>query len=142
MAATKRVAGVVTMHLAAGQANMGKAGQALGPYGVNIVEVVRSYNAATEHQRGQTVPAVVTIYEDRSFSLALKTPPTSALLRQATGLEKGSAHPNGLPVATLTRTQLREVAKRKLPDLNTDDLEVAEKTVAGTARSMGIAISD
>lgn len=86
------------MHLEAGQANLGKAGQVLGPYGVNIVEVVPSYNAATAHRRGEIVPAVVTIYEDRSFSLVLKTPPASVLLRRAAGLEKGSAHSNGLPV--------------------------------------------
>ncbi|MDN5934125.1 MAG: 50S ribosomal protein L11 [Pseudonocardia sp.] len=92
-------------------------------------------------QRGQIVPAVITVYEDRSFSLVTKTPPTSALLRQAAGLTKGSSRPNGAPVATLTRAQVREVAQRKLPDLNTDDLDVAEKTVAGTARSMGIAIT-
>jgi large subunit ribosomal protein L11 len=138
----KRVAAVVTIQLDAGQASMGKAGQALGPHGVNIVEVVRSYNATTENQRGDIVPAVVTIYEDRSFSLVTKTPPTSALLRKAAGLSKGSARPDGVPVAALTRTQLREVARRKLPDLNTDDLDTAAEIVAGTARSMGIAVSD
>ena len=142
MPPAKRVAAVVSIQLDAGQANMGKAGQALGPHGVNIVEVVRTYNAASDSQRGDIVPAVITIYEDRSFSLVTRTPPTSALLRKAAGLDAGSARPDGAPVATLTRTQLREVARRKLPDLNTDDLDAAERTVAGTARSMGIAVSD
>lgn len=140
MPARTRVAAVVTIQLAAGEANMGKVGQALGPHGVNLVELVRGYNAATEHQRGEVVPAVVTIYEDRSFSLVTKTPPTSALLRAAAGLEKGAAHPNGSPVAALSTAALREVARRKLPDLNTDDLEAAMRTVAGTARSMGISV--
>jgi len=139
--ANKKVAAVVTIQLDAGQANMGKAGQALGPHGVNIVEIVRTYNAATEAMRGDVVPAVVTIYEDRSFSLVTRTPPTSTLLRKAAGLEKGAGHPNGTPVARLTREQLREVARRKLPDLNTDDLAAAERIVAGTARSMGIAVT-
>lgn len=139
-AARKKVAATVSIQLDAGQANMGKAGQALGPHGVNIVEVVRQYNAATEGQRGDVVPAVVTIYEDRSFSLATKTPPTSTLLRKAAGLDKGAASPNGSPVGAVTREQLREVARRKLPDLNTADLDSAERVVAGTARSMGIAV--
>jgi large subunit ribosomal protein L11 len=142
MPPTKRVAAVVTIQLEAAEAKMAKAGQAIGPYGVNLVEVVRTYNAATAKQRGQTVPAVITIYEDRSFSLVTNTPPTSALLRQAAVLTKGAPRPDDAPVATLTRAQVREVAQRKLPDLNTDDLDAAENTVAGTARSMRIAISD
>ena len=99
MSPAKRVAAVVNIQLEAGQANMAKAGQALGPHGVNLVEAVRTYNAATERQRGQVVPAVITIYEDRSFALVIKTPPTSALLRQAAGLAKGAALQNGAPVA-------------------------------------------
>jgi len=94
MPPAKRVAAVVNIQLDAGAAQMGKAGQALGPHGVNIVEVVRAYNTATEHQRGEIVPAVITIYEDRSFTLATKTPPTSALLRTAAGLAKGSSRPH------------------------------------------------
>jgi len=140
MAPTKRVIAVRTLHLVAGQAAIAKLGQALGQYGLNLVELVRTYNAATEAQRGQIVPAVVTIHDDRSFSLATKTPPTSALLRQVAGLDKGAAAPNGAPVATLTRDQLRGVARQKLPDLNTDDLDAAVRIVAGTARSMGIAV--
>ena len=141
MAAAKRVAAVVNIQLEAGQANMTKVGQALGTYGINLVEVVRTYDEASRNQRGEIIPAVVTIYEDRSFSLDTKTPPTSALLRHTASLTKGSARPNGVSVATLTRAQVREIARRKLPDLNTDDLDAAEKTVAGTARSMGIAIA-
>jgi large subunit ribosomal protein L11 len=141
VAPTKRVAAVVNVQLDAGQANMAKVGQALGPHGINLIEVVRIYDAASANQRGEIVPAVVTVYEDRSFSLVTKTPPTSSLLRQAAGLTKGSPRPNGALVATLTRSQIREVAQRKLPDLNTDDLDAAERIVAGTARSMGIAIS-
>jgi large subunit ribosomal protein L11 len=140
MATTGRVAAVVNIHLEAGQANMAKVGQALGQYGINLVEVVRGYDTASANQRGEIVPAVVTVYEDRSFSLITKAPPTSALLRQAAGLTKGSPRPNGASVATLTGAQIREIAKRKLPDLNTEDLDAAEKTIAGTARSMGIAI--
>jgi large subunit ribosomal protein L11 len=121
---------------------MAKLGQALGQYGLNLVELVRTYNAATEGQRGQVVPAVVTIHEDRSFLLATKTPPTSALLRRAAGVAKGADAPNGTPVATLTRDQVLDVARQKLPDLNTDDLDAAARIVAGTARSMGIAIRD
>jgi large subunit ribosomal protein L11 len=141
MAPAKRVITVRTLHLDAGQAAMAKLGQALGQYGLNLVELVRTYNAATEGQRGQVVPAVVTIHEDRSFTLVTKTPPTSALLRRAAGLAKGANAPNGTPVATLTRDQLREVARQKLPDLNTDDLDAAVRIVAGTARSMGIAVT-
>jgi large subunit ribosomal protein L11 len=141
MAPAKRVAAVIDIHLDAGQASMAKVGQALGPHGINLVDVVRAYDAVSESQRGDIVPAVVTVNEDRSFSLVTKTPPTSALLRQAAGLTKGASRPNGVPVATLTRAQVREVARRKLPDLNTDDLDAAERTVAGTARSMGIAVS-
>lgn len=142
MPPNKRVTAVVNIQLEAGAAVMGKTGQALGPHGVSIVEVVRTYNAATESQRGEIVPAVITIYEDRSFTLATKTPPTSALLRKAAGLEKGASRPNGVPVARLTRAQVREVAQRKLPDLNTDDLDAADRIVTGTARSMGIAVTD
>ena len=132
----------MNIHFDAGAATMAKAGPALGPYGVNIVEVVRTYNDATAGQRGQVIPAVITVYEDRSFSLALKTPPTSALLRTAAGLTKGSSTPDGTPVATLTRAQLTEVARRKLPDLNTSDIDAAVKIVTGTAGSMGIAVTD
>jgi large subunit ribosomal protein L11 len=140
MTSGKRITATVTIQFEAGQASMAKAGQVLGAHGVNIVEVVRTYNAATADQRGEVIPAVITIYEDRSFSLALKTPPTSVLLRRAAGITKGAAGTDGAPVATVSTDHLREVALRKLPDLNTTDLDAAMRIVAGTARSMGIGI--
>ena len=142
MTSSKRIAGKVNINFHAGAASMAKAGQALGPYGANMVEVVRTYNDATAGQRGEVVPAVITVYEDRRFTLVLKTPPTSALLRAAAGLTRGSSTPDGTPVATLTRAQLTEVARRKLPDLNTSVIDAAGRIVAGTARSMGIAVTD
>jgi large subunit ribosomal protein L11 len=143
MPAPKRVAATVRIQLEAGQASPGKVGQALGAHGVNIGAVIAAYNAATAAQRGIVVPVLVTVYDDRSFDLQLRTPPTSALLARAAGLPKGAARPGSDgPVAKLERERLREVARAKLPDLNTDDLDVAERIVAGTARSMGIQVVD
>jgi large subunit ribosomal protein L11 len=143
MSARKRVAATVRIQLEAGQASPGKIGQALGVHGVNIVAFLAAYNAATAAQHGMVVPAVVTIYDDRSFKLELRTPPTSALLARAAGLAGGSGRPGAdAPVAKLDRAQLREVARAKLPDLNTGDLDAAERIVAGTARSMGIEVVD
>jgi large subunit ribosomal protein L11 len=105
------------------------------------MEFCKQYNAATENQRGSIIPVDITIYEDRSFSFVLKTPPTPALLRQAAGLEKGASIAGREQVGTVTDTQIAEIAAIKLPDLNTDDVEAAKKQVAGTARSMGIAVS-
>ena len=116
-------------------------GTALGPHGVQTMEFCKQYNAATENQRGSIIPVDITIYEDRSFSFVLKTPPTPALLRQAAGLEKGASIAGREQVGTVTDTQIAEIAAIKLPDLNTDDVEAAKKQVAGTARSMGIAVS-
>jgi large subunit ribosomal protein L11 len=134
----KRVVATVRLQLDAGEASPGKVGQSLGAHGINIVAFMTAYNAATAAQRGMVVPAVVTVYEDRSFDLQLRTPPTSALLARAAGLPKGSGRPGDGPVAKLARDQLREIARTKLPDLNTADLDAAERIVAGTARSMGI----
>jgi large subunit ribosomal protein L11 len=134
----KRVVATVRLQLDAGEASPGKVGQSLGAHGINIVAFMTAYNAATAAQRGMVVPAVVTVYEDRSFDLQLRTPPTSALLARAAGLPKGSGRPGDGPVAKLARDQLREIAHTKLPDLNTADLDAAERIVAGTARSMGI----
>jgi large subunit ribosomal protein L11 len=134
----KRVVATVRLQLDAGEASPGKLGQSLGAHGINIVAFMTAYNAATAAQRGMVVPAVVTVYEDRSFDLQLRTPPTSALLARAAGLPKGSGRPGDGPVAKLARDQLREIARTKLPDLNTADLDAAERIVAGTARSMGI----
>ena len=138
----KRVLAVVKIQLDAGSATPAPpVGTALGPHGVQTMEFCKQYNAATESQRGTVVPVEITIYEDRSFSFVLKTPPTPVLLRQAAGLEKGSATAGREQVATVTDGQLADIAKVKLQDLNTDDLEAAKRQVAGTARSMGIAVS-
>jgi len=143
MPSRKRVAATVKLQLEAGQASPGKVGQALGAHGINIMAFLAAYNAASANQRGMVVPVVVTIYDDRSFDLQLKTPPTSALLASAAGLAKGSGRP-GIdgPVAKLDRDRVREIARTKLPDLNTTDLDAAERIVAGTARSMGIELVD
>ena len=138
----KRVAATMRLQLDAGEANPGKVGQALGPHGVNIVEFCRAYNAATEGQRGMVIPVDITIYEDRSFDLTTRTPPTSKLLARAAGIGKGSARAGADGAGTITREQLREIARTKLPELNTADLGAAERIVAGTARSMGIAIKE
>jgi large subunit ribosomal protein L11 len=116
-------------------------GTALGPHGVQTMEFCKQYNAATESQRGTVVPVEITIYEDRSFTFVLKTPPTPVLLRQAAGIDKGSATSGRQQVATVTDAQVADIARIKLPDLNTDDLEAAKKQVAGTARSMGFSVA-
>lgn len=131
----------VTLELPAGEAPMVDLGKMLGQTGVNLVEVKRSYDAATAGQRGEVVPAVVTVFDDRTFTLRLKTPPTAFLIRKALG-GKGSARPGHISAGTLTRLQLRVIAERKLPDLNTSDLDKAARTIAGTARSMGVSIMD
>jgi large subunit ribosomal protein L11 len=138
----KRDLAVVKIQLPAGGATPAPpVGTALGPHGVQTMEFCKQYNAATENQRGSIIPVDITIYEDRSFSFVLKTPPTPALLRQAAGLEKGASIAGREQVGTVTDTQIAEIAAIKLPDLNTDDVEAAKKQVAGTARSMGIAVS-
>ena len=138
----KRVAAVVTIHIQAGQASPAPpVGTALGPHGVAIMDFCKEYNSKTEDKRGQIVPAVITIYEDRSFDFILKTPPTSFLIRQALGIEKGASEVGRENVGTLTDAQLGEIAKVKMPDLNTDDMEMAKLQVAGTARSMGVSTS-
>lgn len=139
----KRVTAILKLQIPAGEASPAPpVGPALGQYGINIMEFVRSYNEATKTQLGTIVPAEVTIYADRSFTFVTKTPPAAVLLRQAARIEKGSPEPNREKVATLSRDQLRQIAKTKLPDLNTSDVEGAMKIVAGTARSMGIVIAD
>jgi large subunit ribosomal protein L11 len=138
----KRVLAVVKIQLQAGQATPAPpVGTALGPHGVQTMEFCKQYNAATESQRGTVVPVEITIYEDRSFTFVLKTPPTPVLLRQAAGLEKGSPTSGRSQVGTITDDQLADIARVKLVDLNTDDLDAAKKQVAGTARSMGIAVA-
>ena len=140
--AKKKVLAVVKIQIPAGQATPAPpVGTALGPHGVAIMDFCKAYNAATEAQRGTIVPVDITIFEDRSFTFVLKTPPTPVLLRQAAGLEKGSQTPGKAVAGSVTMAQVEEIAKTKMPDLNANDLEAAKKQVAGTARSMGIKVS-
>ena len=139
----KKVVGVVKLQLPAGKATPAPpVGPALGQYGVNIMEFVKQFNAKTANQPGMIIPAVLTVYADRSFTFVLKTPPASVLIRKAAGIEKGSGEPNKKKVATLTMAQVNEIAKVKLPDMNANDLEAAAQMVAGTARSMGVTITE
>lgn len=141
MAKKKKVHAVVRIQLPAGQATPAPpVGTALGPHGVQTNEFCKQYNAATEAQKGSIIPVEVTIYEDRSFTFVLKTPPTSVLLKQAAGLEKGSNTPGRQDLGFITEAQLEEIAKTKMPDLNAHDLEAAKLQVLGTARSMGIGV--
>jgi large subunit ribosomal protein L11 len=138
----RKVAAVIKIELPAGQATPAPpVGTALGPHAVNIMDFVKQYNAATAAQTGSVIPVEITIYEDRTFSFVLKTPPAAVLLRKAAGVEKGSAEPHREKVGSVTRAQLREIAETKMPDLNALDVEGAMKVVEGTARSMGITVS-
>jgi large subunit ribosomal protein L11 len=137
----KKVKTVLKLQLPAGGANPAPpVGTALGPQGINIQEFCKQFNEATKDMKGDVVPAEITIFEDRTFSFILKTPPASALLKQAAGIEKGAANPLTGKVGKVTKAQVRAIAERKLPDLNTDNLEAAEKIIAGTAKNMGITI--
>jgi large subunit ribosomal protein L11 len=139
--AKKKVAAVVKIQIPAGKATPAPpVGTALGPHGVAIMDFCKQYNAATESQAGTIVPVEITIFEDRSFSFILKTPPTSVLLRQAAGLDKASQRPGKDIVGSLTMAQVEEIAKIKMPDLNANDIEAAKLQVAGTARSMGLTV--
>jgi large subunit ribosomal protein L11 len=141
--AKKRLAAVVKIQIQAGQATPAPpVGTALGPHGINIMDFCKAYNAATENQRGQVIPAEISVYEDRSFTFVTKTPPTPFLLRQAAGVEKGAANPRQEKVGRVTKSQVRTIAETKMPDLNAVDLEGAVAQVAGTARSMGIEVVD
>jgi large subunit ribosomal protein L11 len=137
----KKVKTVLKLQLPAGGANPAPpVGTALGPQGINIQEFCKQFNDATKDMKGDVVPAEITIFEDRTFSFILKTPPASALLKQAAGIEKGAANPLTGKVGKVTKAQVRAIAERKLPDLNTDNLEAAEKIIAGTAKNMGIEV--
>jgi large subunit ribosomal protein L11 len=137
----KRIAAVVKVQLPAGQATPAPpVGTALGPHGVNIMEFCKQYNAATESQRGNIVPVEITIFEDRSFAFVTKTPPAPELLKKAAGVEKGSSEPHKTKVGSVSAAQIREIAQTKMPDLNARSIEMAEKIIAGTARSMGIRV--
>jgi large subunit ribosomal protein L11 len=139
----KKVLTKIKLQIPAGQANPAPpVGPALGQHGVNIMEFCKAYNAKTQDQAGTIIPVEITVYEDRSFSFVTKTPPASVLLKQKAGIEKGSGEPNMRKVARLTREDLREIARQKMQDLNTEDLEAAARIIEGTARSMGITIVD
>ncbi|GAB3211532.1 50S ribosomal protein L11 [Marinactinospora thermotolerans] len=138
----KKIAALVKVQLPAGQATPAPpVGTALGPHGVNIMDFCKQYNAATESQRGNVIPVEITIYEDRTFTFVTKTPPAPKLILKAIGQEKGSTDPSRTVAGSISRDQVREIAQTKLPDLNTDDLDAAEKIIAGTARSMGIEVT-
>jgi large subunit ribosomal protein L11 len=137
----KKLSAVIKLQISAGAATPAPpVGPALGQHGVNIMEFVKQYNAATESQRGNVVPVEISVYEDRSFTFITKTPPAARLILKAAGLDKGSATPHTVKVGSLTRAQVREIAQSKLQDLNAGDLDAAEKIIAGTARSMGITV--
>jgi len=139
--AKKRVAAIVKIQLPAGAATPAPpVGTALGPHGVSTPEFCKQYNAATENQRGSVIPVEITVFEDRSFTFVLKTPPTPVLLRQAAGIDKGSTTPGKTGAGSVSAAQLAEIAQTKMPDLNANDLEAAKRQVAGTARSMGITV--
>lgn len=137
----KKLKAVVKVQLPAGAATPAPpVGTALGPHGVNIMDFVRQYNAATEAQRGNIIPVEITIYEDRSFTFITKTPPAAEMIKKAAGVQKGSPEPQKNKVGTMSMAQVRDIAQVKMPDLNATSIEAAEKIIAGTARSMGITV--
>ena len=138
----KKVQAIVKLQIRAGQATPAPpVGTALGQHGVNIMDFCRQYNEQTQQFAGQVIPAELTIYEDRTFSFITKQPPAAELLKQAAGVEKGSGEPNRTKVARVTRDQVRQIAERKMVDLNATDIDAAMKVIEGTARSMGIEVS-
>lgn len=141
MAPKKKVTGLIKLQINAGAANPAPPiGPALGQHGVNIMEFCKAYNAATEAQRGNVIPVEITVYEDRSFTFVLKTPPAVELIKKAAGIGKGSPTPHTAKVGSVTMDQIREIAQTKQADLNANDIDAAAKIIAGTARSMGITV--
>ena len=139
----KKITAVVKLQLPAGKATPGPpVGSTLGPHGINIPGFTKEFNAKTAGQEGLIIPVVITIYQDRSFTFVLKTPPAPVLIKKALGLETASATPNKVKVGKLTKAQVEEIAKTKLPDLNCTSLESAMSMIAGTARSMGVTVED
>jgi len=139
----KKVVGFIKLQIPGGQANPAPpVGPALGQHQVNIMQFCQAYNAETQDKIGTIIPVEITVYEDRSFTFILKTPPAAVLLKQAAGIESGSGAPNRTKVASVTTAQLREIAETKMPDLNANDIDAAMKIIAGTARSMGITVED
>lgn len=142
MAPKKKVSGMIKLQIPAGAANPAPpVGPALGQHGVNIMDFCKAYNAATEAQKGNIIPVEITVYEDRSFDFILKTPPASRMILKAAGLEKGSGTPQSVKAGSITKSQVREIAETKMPDLNANDIDAAMKIIEGTARQMGITIS-
>jgi large subunit ribosomal protein L11 len=139
----KKVVAVIKLAITAGKANPAPPiGPALGQHGVNIMAFCKEYNARTADKVGLVVPVEISVFEDRSFTFVLKTPPASVLIRKAAGVERGSGEPNRKKVGQITQAQLREIAETKMPDLNANDVEAAMKIVAGTARTMGVTVVD
>ncbi|ATS19226.1 50S ribosomal protein L11 [Synechococcus sp. PCC 6717] len=139
----KKVVAIIKLAIQAGKANPAPPiGPALGQHGVNIMMFCKEYNARTADQVGTVVPVEISVYEDRSFTFVLKTPPASVLIQKAAGIEKGSGEPNKKQVGSITRAQLREIAEKKMPDLNANDIEAAMRIIEGTARNMGVAVTD
>ncbi|MDX2229412.1 MAG: 50S ribosomal protein L11 [Leptolyngbyaceae cyanobacterium bins.349] len=139
----KKVVAMIKLALPAGKANPAPpVGPALGQHGVNIMMFCKEYNAKTSDQVGMVIPVEISVYEDRSFTFVLKTPPASILIQKAAGVERGSGEPNRKKVGSISRAQLREIAQTKMPDLNANDIEAAMRIVEGTARNMGVTIND
>ena len=138
----RKIARVLKLQIPGGQATPAPpVGPALGQAGINIMDFCKQYNAATQQNTGTIVPVEITVYEDRSFTFVTKTPPAAVLLRQKAGVDKGSAEPNRNKVASVTQSQVREIAELKMPDLNANDVDSAVKIIEGTARSMGITVN-
>jgi large subunit ribosomal protein L11 len=138
----KKVVAIIKLALQAGKANPAPpVGPALGQHGVNIMMFCKEYNARTADKAGLVIPVEISVYEDRSFTFILKTPPASVLIQKAAGIDKGSGEPNKKKVGSITEAQLREIAETKMPDLNANDVEAAMKIIEGTARNMGVTIS-
>ncbi len=138
----RKVLTLIKLQVPGGQANPAPpVGPALGQHGVNIMEFTKAFNAQTQDQAGRIIPVEITVYEDRSFTFITKTPPAAVLIKQAVGLEKGSGEPNREKVGAITRAQVRQIAEHKMPDLNAQDLDQAERIIEGTARSMGVEIA-
>lgn len=139
----KKVVAMIKLALPAGKANPAPpVGPALGQHGVNIMAFCKEYNAKTSNQPGMIIPVEISVFEDRSFTFVLKTPPASVLIKKAAGIERGSKEPNRNKVAQLTKAQLQEIAQTKMQDLNANDIEAAMKIIAGTARNMGVTVVD
>lgn len=139
----KKIVGFIKLQISAGQASPAPPiGPALGQKGVNIMEFCKQFNAKTQDKQGLIIPVVITVFSDKSFTFITKTPPASVLLAKAAKVEKGSGEPNRNKVGTVTRSQLREIAEMKMPDLNANDIDAAMNMIAGTARSMGITVEE